>query len=463
MNAILDDLTPAQREAAIQSGPVLVIAGAGTGKTKTLTAAVAHRIADRGMPANRVLAVTFTNKAAAEMTGRIRMALGDGAAPHWTGTFHGLGARQLRIEPEVADLRPGFDILDADDTRRMIKRVMKSMNLGSGDDEGRSVRDPLKLVCNRISKWKDELITPADAPAAAERLIAQANAGRFAVDPPGLRAAARVYAEYQRILRDANAADFGDLLLWPVRAMMLDWAYRARWANRFACVLATNTRTSTGPSTRGFGCYPRCTGNCSRSATMTRACTASEARTSLTSVALPRTFRGPRRSDSRRISGAQDPSCKLPTRSSARSCATSCKEPLYTRNARRALPIEDPQFPQRRSWKRLQDRDGDRCLTRRAEGSVAWDEIAILYRNGQCASSRPVRRSTDAGAHPLYACHGDVGFYQRLEIKDALALLRLAATSRRQPGGRGFPARHRNTPAARLQVQRRALHPRAGG
>jgi hypothetical protein len=191
MNAILDDLTPAQREAAIQSGPVLVIAGAGTGKTKTLTAAVAHRIADCGMPANRVLAVTFTNKAAAEMTGRIRMALGDGAAPHWTGTFHGLGARQLRIEPEVADLRPGFDILDADDTRRMIKRVMKSMNLASGDDEGGSIRDPLKLVCNRISKWKDELITPADAPAAAERMIAQANAGRFSVDPPSLRAAAR--------------------------------------------------------------------------------------------------------------------------------------------------------------------------------------------------------------------------------------------------------------------------------
>ena len=184
MNAILDDLTPAQREAAIQSGPVLVIAGAGTGKTKTLTAAVAHRIADCGMPANRVLAVTFTNKAAAEMTGRIRMALGDGAAPHWTGTFHGLGARQLRIEPEVADLRPGFDILDADDTRRMTRRVMKSMNLASGDDEGGSVRDPLKLVCNRISKWKDELITPADAPAAAERLIVQANAGRFSVDPP---------------------------------------------------------------------------------------------------------------------------------------------------------------------------------------------------------------------------------------------------------------------------------------
>ena len=81
---------------------------------------------------------------------------------------------------------------------------------------------------------------------------------RVSVDPSSLRAAARVYAEYQRILRDANAADFGDLLLWPVRAMMLDRAYRARWAGRFECVLMpTSTRTSTGPSIRGFASYQR--------------------------------------------------------------------------------------------------------------------------------------------------------------------------------------------------------------
>ncbi len=115
MTVILVDLTPGQREAATSTGPVLVIAGAGAGKTKTLTAAVAHRIAALGIPLGQVLAVTFTNKAAGEMTGRIHAALGDEMAPAWAGTVHGLGARQLRIEPEVADLRPGFDILDADD------------------------------------------------------------------------------------------------------------------------------------------------------------------------------------------------------------------------------------------------------------------------------------------------------------------------------------------------------------
>ncbi|MDQ2762489.1 MAG: DNA helicase UvrD, partial [Pseudomonadota bacterium] len=89
--------------------------------------------------------------AAAEMLSRIRAVLDDDAAPSWTGTFHGLGARQLRIEPEVGHLRHGFDIIDANNTRRMVKRVMKAMNLASGDEPGPG-RDPLKLVCNQISK-----------------------------------------------------------------------------------------------------------------------------------------------------------------------------------------------------------------------------------------------------------------------------------------------------------------------
>jgi DNA helicase-2/ATP-dependent DNA helicase PcrA len=104
-------LTTEQARAAAQYGPVLVLAGADTGKTKTLTAAVVLRIAAGGVAAGRVLAVTFTNKAATEMSSRIRAALDGGPAPSWLGTFHGLAARQLRIEPEVAGLRPGFDIL----------------------------------------------------------------------------------------------------------------------------------------------------------------------------------------------------------------------------------------------------------------------------------------------------------------------------------------------------------------
>jgi DNA helicase-2/ATP-dependent DNA helicase PcrA len=87
--------------------------------------------------------VTFTNKAAGEMAGRIRTALGPDAAPRWLGTFHGLAARQLRAGPEVASLRDNFDILDADDSRRILRRIMKAMNLPSDEDEG-GKRDPSK-------------------------------------------------------------------------------------------------------------------------------------------------------------------------------------------------------------------------------------------------------------------------------------------------------------------------------
>ena len=235
---VMAGLTTEQAKAAAQYGPVLVLAGAGTGKTKTLTAAVVHRIAAGGVAPGRVLAVTFTNKAATEMSGRIRAALDSGPAPSWLGTFHGLAARQLRIKPEVAGLRPGFDILDADDSRRVVKRTLKALNLAGGGDGAAIGRDPLKLMCSRLSKFKDNLITPDEAPAQVEAMIGEPNRSGLPVDAHGLRASARVYADYQRRLQDANAADFGDLLLWPARAMQRSESYRTRWASRFDCVLA---------------------------------------------------------------------------------------------------------------------------------------------------------------------------------------------------------------------------------
>ena len=126
--SLFQGATAEQQAAATLQGAVLVLAGAGTGKTRTLTLGVAHRIRERGILPSRILAVTFTNKAAAEMASRIRTALGGEGVPHWMGTFHGLGARQLRAEPEAAGLRSGFDILDADDSRRIVKRVMKAMD-----------------------------------------------------------------------------------------------------------------------------------------------------------------------------------------------------------------------------------------------------------------------------------------------------------------------------------------------
>ena len=135
-------------------------------------------------------------------------------------------------------MRSGFDILDADDSRRVVKRVMKPMNLAGDDSAATAGRDPVKLMCDRLAAFKDGLITPEDASARVEAMIAAADRTGTPGDPQHLHASVRVYAEYQRTLRDANTADFGDLLLWPVRAMQTNDSYRRRWAARFDAALA---------------------------------------------------------------------------------------------------------------------------------------------------------------------------------------------------------------------------------
>src|SRR3984885_5458681 len=226
-DAVAASLTKTQIKAASHPGSILVLAGAGTGKTSTLTAAVAHRIAVDKIPPLRVLAVTFTNKAAGEMARRIRATLGPDAAPHWLGTFHGLAARQLRTGPDVASLRDNFDILGAGDSRRILRRIMKAMNLSSDEAEG-GKRDPAKIVAGHIGKFKDLLMTPKGARSHVENGIAEANRTGAPIDAAGLTMAAKVYPEYQTRLREANAADFGDLLLWPTLALVNDADYRAR-------------------------------------------------------------------------------------------------------------------------------------------------------------------------------------------------------------------------------------------
>jgi len=416
---ILAGLTPQQAQAAEQSGPILVLAGAGTGKTKTLTAAVGHRIAVRGIPAARILAVTFTNKAAGEMAGRIRATLGGEGAPYWIGTFHGLGARQLRIEPEVAGLRPDFDILDADDSRRVVKRVMKAMNLVNGDDALTIGRDPLKVMCNRLSKFKDSLIAPEDAPGQVEAMIAEAGCHGTPVDADGLRASARVYAAYQRTLRDANAADFGDLLLWPALAMQVNAAYRERWAGRFDAELADEYQDVNHAQYVWLRMLAAdhgeifVVGDDDQSVYSWRG----------SDLAYIRRF-------TRDFPGAAQVKLEENFRSTG-----------HILDAANAVIAQD----RSRLGKTLFTckPDGDRIevisfrnpdaeaagivgeMQRRHAEGIGWDEMAVLYRSN--ALSRGFEEALMWARIP-HVLIGDVGFYQRAEIKDVLALLRLAAT-----------------------------------
>jgi DNA helicase-2/ATP-dependent DNA helicase PcrA len=193
----LDALNPAQR-AAVEAldGPVLVLAGAGTGKTRALTARVAHLLSLGRARPNEILAVTFTNKAAREMRARVGELVGGVVeGMPWLGTFHALSTRMLRRHGELAGLKSNFTILDADDQLRLMKQLIAA----HGVDEKRW---PARLLAGLIDGWKNRALPPDRVPAA--------EAGAF-----GNRGS-ELYAAYQERLRTLNAADFGDLLLHVV-------------------------------------------------------------------------------------------------------------------------------------------------------------------------------------------------------------------------------------------------------
>jgi DNA helicase-2/ATP-dependent DNA helicase PcrA len=190
----LASLNPAQRAAAESlDGPVLVLAGAGTGKTRVLTTRLVHLIVTRQAGPGQILSVTFTNKAAREMRDRVAQMLGTAVEGWWLGTFHALAARLLRRHAEAAGLKSNFTILDVDDQIRLIKQLLQGENI---DDK----RWPARVVLGVIERWKDRALTP-------DRLKPEDGG-----DVAGGKII-QLYTAYQDRLRTLNAADFGDLML----------------------------------------------------------------------------------------------------------------------------------------------------------------------------------------------------------------------------------------------------------
>ena len=194
----LDGLNPAQREAVeTLDGPVLMLAGAGTGKTRALTTRIAHLLVTARARPNEILAVTFTNKAAREMKTRVSGLLGHPAeGMPWLGTFHAICVRLLRRHAELVGLKTNFTILDTDDQIRLLKQLILAENI----DEKRW---PPRMLSHIIDGWKNRAWSPEDVPAA--------EAGAF--DHKGVP----LYAAYQARLKELNAVDFGDLLLHVIR------------------------------------------------------------------------------------------------------------------------------------------------------------------------------------------------------------------------------------------------------
>ena len=215
----LDGLNAEQRE-AVESldGPVLVLAGAGTGKTRVLTTRLAHLLATKRAWPGQILAVTFTNKAAREMRERIGMLIGGAVeGMQWLGTFHALGAKMLRRHAELAGLRSDFTILDADDQQRLMKQIIQA----EGIDEKRW---PARQLASHIDGWKNRGLAPDKVPAGEAQAFANGKGGEL-------------YAAYQARLKVLNAADFGDLLLEVLTIFQNHPEVLAEYQERFKYML----------------------------------------------------------------------------------------------------------------------------------------------------------------------------------------------------------------------------------
>ena len=218
MQVDLSHLNPEQREAAQHfEGPLLVLAGAGSGKTRVLTTRIAFLVEEMGVDPASILALTFTNKAAGEMRDRVRSILGKEPAGMWIGTFHAIGARILRRDAPRLGWSPGFSVYDAADTEALTKRI---------------VRDQLQLD---LKRWPPRAIHHAIS-AAKNELVSPEEYARTAADVFEQKVAA-AYPLYQKALRDANAFDFDDLLVKPVELFRTNERVLERYRERFQFIL----------------------------------------------------------------------------------------------------------------------------------------------------------------------------------------------------------------------------------
>ncbi|MFZ0811808.1 ATP-dependent helicase [Bradyrhizobium sp.] len=212
-------LNPEQREAVeTLDGPVLVLAGAGTGKTRVLTCRIAHILSQGRARPGEILSVTFTNKAAREMKLRLGQMLGQAVeGMPWLGTFHSIGGRILRIHAEMVQLKSNFTVLDTDDQIRLLKQLLQAEGI---DDK----RWPARMLAGLIDGWKNRGLGPSQVPPGEASVFANGKGGKL-------------YANYQERLKILNAADFGDLLLENIRLFREHPDVLRQYQGRFKFIL----------------------------------------------------------------------------------------------------------------------------------------------------------------------------------------------------------------------------------
>ncbi|MEI6228875.1 MAG: UvrD-helicase domain-containing protein [Candidatus Saccharibacteria bacterium] len=218
---LLDGLNPAQADAAgTVSGPLLILAGAGSGKTKTLTHRIAYLIANESIKPSEILAVTFTNKAAREMRDRLGVLLGQNANNRgfmpWMGTFHGICVRMLRLDGPAIKIGHNFVIYDEDDRLGLVKQAMKTLSISDTEIKAKS-------VSAAISSAKNEMVTTDEYESTAQF--------------PNQKNIAKIYKKYESMRKTAGALDFDDLLLEVVRLLKDNKDVRKKWQKQFKHIL----------------------------------------------------------------------------------------------------------------------------------------------------------------------------------------------------------------------------------
>jgi ATP-dependent DNA helicase UvrD/PcrA len=394
---ILDPLNDPQREAVTAPDrPTLVLAGAGSGKTRVLVHRIAWVIRVGGVAAQHVLAVTFTNKAAAQMRDRVEALLGVPTRNLWIGTFHGLSHRLLRIHWREAGLAEGFQIMDSDDQLRMIRRMLRSLEL----DESVWVPKEIQWF---INAQKDEGLRPKD-------LRDDGNAGR--------RQMIELYARYEQQCAAASVVDFGELLLRSLELLRDNPDLQRRYRERFQHVLVDEFQDTNAIQYRwlriiaGPDGVPFVVGDDDQSIYR---------------------WRGARVENLYRFQQDYAATQVVRLEQNYRSTATilNAANAVIANNASRlgkTLWTEGPSGAPIKLYAAFNERDEAEFVINRISDFIGQgnrrSEIAVLYRSN--AQSRVFEEALLATGIP-YRVYGGLRFFERAEIKDALAYLRLGA------------------------------------
>jgi len=392
-------LNPAQ-EAAVRhpGGPLLVLAGAGSGKTRVLTARIAHLIQERGVAPSRIFAVTFTNKAAGEMRARVGALLSADPRGLWIGTFHSLSARLLRREAAHLGFGPNFTIYDQDDSEALVKRLL--------EQRGHSPKaNPPRAIHAIISGAKNRMLLPEELGASAES--------------PLERVAAEIYAVLGPTLKQANAMDFDDLLLLPLTLFAEHAERLASWQRRFDHVLVDEFQDTNAAQYRLVR---------QLAAQHTNLCVVGDD---------DQAIYGWRGADVRHMLSFQrdfpgTTLIKLEQNYRSTQVILDAANGVIAENGRR---LGKTLFTAKQGGEPVtlltaaDERDEAEWLAaelarRAAQDDVPYEGMAVLYRTN--AQSRPLEEAFRFRGIP-YRLVGAVSFYERREVKDVLAYLRLIA------------------------------------